>query len=90
MNKTKKLTAEDQEEKFWTEVDEKAKQKVYDLLTHNIPFQNIKPILEDWKYEDRQTKLVGLFVDRDVDFRTTESDISTASMMKNHYPVLTI
>ena len=68
----KKLTAEEQ---FWTEVDEKSKWKTYEVLTYNIPLQNVKPILESWKYEDRQTKLVGLFFEKDVDFRTVGSNI---------------
>lgn len=70
MNKTKKLTAEEQEEKYWEEVDHLAQEKIYHLLTTNIPFQNIKLITEPWKFEDRQQKLSGLFLDRDVDYRT--------------------
>ena len=74
MNKNKKLTAEEQ---FWTEVDEKSKYKTYEVLTYNIPLQNVKPILESWKYEGRQSKLVGLFFERDIDFRTVGSDIES-------------
>jgi len=70
MNKNKKLTAEEQEEQFWTEVDLLAQAKIYQLLTNNIPFQNIKLITEPWNYEDRQQKLSGLFLERDVDYRT--------------------
>lgn len=79
MNKktTKKLTAEQAEQQFWSEVDEQAKWEIHDLLTRNIPLQNVKPILESWRYEDKQTKLVGLFLEKDVDFRTIESDIES-------------
>jgi hypothetical protein len=74
--KTKKeLTAEDQEEKYWEEVNQLAQEKIHQLFTNNIPFQNIKLITEPWKYEDRQQKLSGLFLRRDVDYRTLLSDI---------------
>ena len=63
MNKTKL-------EKYWDQVDLLAQEKIYQLFTKNIPFQNIKLITEPWKYEDRQQKLTGLFLDRDVDYRT--------------------
>ena len=68
----KKLTKEG---KFWKEVDLLAQQKIYKLFTTNIPFQNIKLITESWKSEDRQQKLSGLFLDRDVDYRTLLRDI---------------
>ena len=74
-----KLTAEKQEEKFWDEVDQLAQEKIYQLLTTNIPFQNIKLITEPWKFEDRQQKLSGLFLDRDVDYRTLLGDIQEQS-----------
>lgn len=75
----KKLTAEEQEEKFWTEVNLLAQEKIYQLLTNNIPFQNIKLITEHWKFEERQQKLTGLFLDRDVDYRTLLGDIENQS-----------
>lgn len=68
--KVKKLTAEELEEKYWNEVDQLAQEKIYHLFTTNIPFQNIKLITEFWRYEDRQQKLSGLFLHRDVDYRT--------------------
>ena len=74
-----KLTAEEQEEQYWEEVDQLAQQKIHQLLTTNLPFQNIKLITEPWKYEDRQQKLSGLFLDRDVDYRTLLSDIENQS-----------
>ena len=40
------------------------------MFTQNIPFQNIPLITESWKYEDRQQKLSGLFLERDVDYRS--------------------
>ena len=75
----KRLTAEElqtqQEEQFWDEVDQLAQEKIYQLLTKNIPFQNIKLITEPWQYEERQQKLSGLFLRRDVDYRTLLSDL---------------
>jgi hypothetical protein len=52
-----------------------AQEKIYQLLTSNIPFQNIKLIKEDYTFEDRQTKLSGLFLTRDTDYRTLMADI---------------
>ena len=62
-------------EKFWEQVDQLAQEKIYHLLTTNIPFQNIKLIKESYTYEDRQQKLEGLFLKRDVDYRTLLLDI---------------
>jgi hypothetical protein len=75
----KKISAEAQEEKYWDQVDQLAQEKIYHLLTTNIPFQNIKLITEPWKFEDRQQKLSGLFLDRDADYRTVLSDIQEQS-----------
>ena len=74
MNKkiTKKPTAEEQ---FWQEVNLLAQEKIYYLLTTNIPFQNIPLITEPWRFEERQQKLTGLFLRRDVDYRSLLSDI---------------
>ena len=79
MNKTKKLTAEREEEQFWDQVDQLAQEKIYQLLTTNIPFQNIKLITEPWSFEERQQKLSGLFLHRDVDYRTLLGDIEQQS-----------
>ena len=65
--------------KYWDQVDLLAQEKIYQLLTKIIPFQNIKLITEPWKFEDRQQKLSGLFLDRDVDYRTLLSDIENQS-----------
>lgn len=73
--KIKKLTAEQKQEKFWNEVDQLAQKKIYHLFTTNIPFQNVKLITEFWQYEDRQQKLSGLYLHKDVDYRTLLSDI---------------
>jgi hypothetical protein len=70
-----KLTAEEQEEQYWEEVDQLAQPKIHQLLTTNLPFQNIKLITEPWRYEERQSKLSGLFLPRDVDYRTLLSDL---------------
>jgi len=70
--KASKLT---KEESFWEVVNSLAQEKIYQLFTTNIPFQNVKLITEPWKLEERQQKLSGLFLDRDVDYRTLLSDI---------------
>lgn len=75
MNKKKKLTAEEPEEKYWAEVNQLAQAKIYKLFTINIPFQNIPLITEPWKYEPAQPKKVGLFLKRDVDYRTLLSEV---------------
>ena len=79
MNKNKKLTAAEiqaqKEEQFWDQVDLLAQEKIYRLLTTNLPFQNVPLINEPWKYEDRQMKLTGLFLRRDVDYRTLLGDL---------------
>ena len=77
--KTKELTAEEQEERYWDEVDQLAQEKIYHLFTTSIPFQNIPLIKEPYRYEDAQQKKVGLFLQRDVDYRTLLSD------MENQY-----
>jgi hypothetical protein len=63
------------EEKYWDQVNQLAQEKIYHLLTTNIPFQNIPLISETWKFEDKQQKLTGLFLERDVDYRTLLGDI---------------
>ena len=78
-SKVKKLTAEEKQEKFWDEVDQLAQAKIYQLFTTNLPFQNIKLITEFWQYEDRQQKLTGLFLHRDVDYLTLLGDIQEQS-----------
>ena len=77
--KVKKLTAEEQEEKYWAEVDQLAQQKIYQLLTNNLPLQNIKLITEDWNYEARQQNLSGLFLTRDADYYLLLDDIENQS-----------
>ena len=62
-------------EKYWNEVNQLAQEKIYHLLTTHIPFQNIKLITEPWRFAGRQEKLSGLFLARDVDYRTLLSDI---------------
>jgi len=73
MPKTAKLT---KEEKYWDQVNQLSQEKIYQLFTKNIPFQNIPLITEPWKFEDKQQKLTGLFLRRDVDYRTLLSDMS--------------
>ena len=70
--KTSKLTPE---EKYWAEVDQLAQEKIYHLFTINLPFQNIPLITEAWKFEAAQQEKVGLFLRRDVDYRTVLMDL---------------
>ena len=70
LTKAKKLTKEEKQEKVWEEVDQLAQAKIYQLFTTNLPFQNIPLIKEYWQYEDRQQKLSGLYLHKDVDYRT--------------------
>lgn len=71
----KKLAKVTPEEKYWDEVDQLAQAEIYNLLTRNIPLQNIKLITEFWQYEDRQQKLSGLYLHKDVDYRTVLIEI---------------
>ena len=70
-------------EKYWDQVNLRAQEKIFQLFTTNIPFQNIKLITEPWKFEDRQQKLTGLFLRRDVDYRTLLSDIENQYAEQN-------
>ena len=79
MKMKKKLTKEEPEEKFWDQVNLLAQAKIYQLLTNNIPFQNIPLINEPWRYEEVQQKKVGLFLRRDIDYRTLLGDIENQS-----------
>jgi hypothetical protein len=67
-----KLTAEEQ---FWNEVDQSAQEKIYQLLTNTLPLPNLKLITEPYRYEDKQQTLTGLFLHKDVDYRTLLGDI---------------
>jgi len=78
-----KKTMKTKEEKYWDQVDLLAQEKIYQLLTKTIPFQNIKLITEPWKFEDRQQKLSGLFLHRDVDYRTLLGDIENQYAEEN-------
>ena len=83
-NVKNKLTKEETERKFWNEVDLLAQDKIYQLLTNNIPLQNIKLITEPWQYEDKQQKLSGLFLHRDVDYRLLLGDIEEQYGLHNY------
>ena len=83
MNKKKPLSSElieeEQEEQFWDEVEEQAKWKIYEVLTANIPLQNVKLIEDNWgtggvKKIDEISKKVGFFPDKDTDFRVIARD----------------
>lgn len=76
---SQELIEEQQEEQFWDEVDLLAQEKIYQLLTRNIPLSNLKLITEPYTFEDKQRKLTGLFLHKDVDYRTLLSDV------ENHY-----
>ena len=71
------LTAEELQEQFWNEVDQLAQEKIYQALTNNIPLQNLNLITELYRYEDAQQKLTGLFLHKDVDYRTLLGDMES-------------
>ena len=73
--KERVLSEIQKQEKFWNEVDQLAQVKIYHLLTNNLPFQNSKLITEFWQYEERQQKLSGLYLHKDVDYRTVLIEI---------------
>ena len=77
-NKTK-LSYQEAQEQFWEEVDLLAQEKVYKPLINNIPLPGLKLITEPYRYEDKQNKLSGLFLHKDVDYRTLLND------MENQY-----
>ena len=81
--KKKKITTEAPEERYWEEVNQLAQEKIYHLFTTNIPFQNIPLIKESWKFEAVQQKKVGLFLRRDVDYRTLLGDIANQYSEEN-------
>jgi len=74
------------EEKYWEEVDQLAQEKIYQILTRNIPFQNIPLINEPWRYEETQQKKVGLFLRRDVDYRTLCADLESQTSEGENLP----
>jgi hypothetical protein len=45
------------------------------LLIRSIPLPNLKLITEPYRYEDKQQKLTGLFLHKDVDYRTLLGDV---------------
>lgn len=67
--------AKSKSEKFWDRVDSLAQEKIYSLLTNSVPLPNLKLIKEAYRFEDKQNKLTGLFLDKDVDYRTLMSDV---------------
>ena len=66
---------EQQEEQFWEAVDQLAQKKIYQLFTNTLPLPNLNLITEPYRYEDKQQALTGLFLHKDVDYRTLLSDI---------------
>ena len=62
-------------EKFWDQVDQLAQEKIYHLLTSNIPLPNLKLIPEAYQFTDQQNELTGLFLGKDADYRTLLADI---------------
>lgn len=71
----KQLTAEEQAEKFWDEVDYLAQEKIYKLLTSNLPLPGLKLITDSYNYSDKHQELTGLFLHRDLDYRALLGDI---------------
>jgi len=75
----KKLTTEQWEEEFWDEVEEQSKYEIYEVLTSNIPLQNVPLITDDWgvggvKKIDQVSKKIGFFPDKDTDYRVLLRD----------------
>jgi len=62
-------------EKFWDQVDDLAQEKIYSLLTSNIPLPNLKLITKSYQFTDKDNSLTGLFLGRDADYRTLMDDI---------------
>ena len=62
-------------QKYWDQVDLLSQEKIYQLLTKNIPLPHLKLITEPYAFEEKQEKLTGLFLRRDVDYRTLLSDM---------------
>jgi hypothetical protein len=74
VKKPTKLSGEEQAEKeleqYWAEVDQLAQQKIYDLLTCNLPLPGLKLITHSYDFTDKHQSLTGLFLHKDVDYRT--------------------
>ena len=81
---SKPLSLEEKEEQFWKEVNLLTQEKIYQLFTNNIPFQNIPLIKEPWRYEEAQQKKVGLFLRRDVDYRSLMADTESQWVFGDH------
>jgi hypothetical protein len=62
-------------EQFWEEVNQLSQTKIHQLLISNLPLPNLKLITEPWRFTDKQQALSGLFLDKDVDYRTLLGDI---------------
>ena len=71
----KSMNSKTKTEKFWDQVDLLAQEKIYQLCIDNIPLPHLKLITEAYRYEDKQEKLTGLFLHKDVDYRTLLADI---------------
>ena len=76
-NSASRATKLTPEEQFWEAVDQLAQKKIHQLLTNTVPLQNLNLITEDYTYEDKQQKLVGLFLNRDADYRTICADLES-------------
>ena len=71
---SKKLT-EKQLEKFWDEAELLAQEKIYDLLTCNLPIPGLKLITHAYNFSEKHQNLTGLFLGKDVDYRTLELEL---------------
>jgi hypothetical protein len=63
-----------------------AQEKIYQLLTRNIPFQNVTLIKENYTFEDKQQKLSGLLLTRDTDYRTLLDDVENQYSEQTNLP----
>ena len=62
-------------EKFWDQVDNLAQEKIYKLLTNNVPLPGLQLITKSYQFTDKDNSLTGLFLGKDVDYRTLMADI---------------
>jgi len=76
---TPEQTQEQAEQQHWEEVEEKSKWEIYEILTQNIPLQNLPLIEDNWNVGGIQkiaeiSQKVGFFPYRDTDYRVILRD----------------
>jgi len=71
--------AKSKSEKFWDQVDQLAQEKIYQLLTSNLPLPNLKLITKAYQFTDKDNELTGLFLGKDADYRTLLDEVRNQS-----------